>query len=155
MPVPGSIVVPPTANPDDNSFTLAVEYLEENLGQTVIMKKVWSHTDGGLILSLFSKKPAFVGEEEIIDRIFSSIEVAPPSSSYNGDVQSYIAAMGVLPITLQKNGAAQQQKQKPAPVIEEEPPIVNTKILVFGAVLAVLAGLTVVFQKKSSSEEAT
>lgn len=122
------VVIPPTYQREENSFTLGMQYTEED-HTLVIIKKVYVSKHGALILSYKANDKAFVAEPEAIDRIMNSVTI---NQDFTDDLTvekaelSYLELLGFKPNTVQVDDAV---------VVEEG---LDPKILVFSGAFALI-----------------
>ena len=93
------VVIPPTYQREENSFTLGMQYTEED-HTLVIIKKIYATLHGALVITYKGDDAAFQAEPEAIEKIFHSVAV---DANYQDDAEaaatpvSYLKLLGFSP----------------------------------------------------------
>jgi len=139
------VVIPPTYQREENSFTLGMQYTEED-HTLVIIKKIYATQHGALIISYKGDDAAFQAEPEAIEKILHSVAT---DQNYQNDADaakapvSYLKLLGFNPqVTLFEPEAASEEMGK-------EFIILSVLLGLFGITMLILAFK---FRKKPDSQ---
>lgn len=135
------VVIPPTYQREENSFTLGMQYTEED-HTLVIVKKIYATPFGALVLSYKGNEGAFVTEPEAIDRIFNSVSLNHDfTSEINQEAApvSYLELLGFSP---------PKPKIEIAQPVEAEKKGLDKKVLGFSLALAIAGIFLLLFALK-------
>lgn len=107
------VVIPPTYQREENSFTLGMQYTEED-HTLVIVKKIYATESGALVITYSGSDQAYAAEPEAIDKILHSVSINQNFKDEHlsqSTPMSYLQLMGFVPQVLAQESATSNPEE--------------------------------------------